>query len=147
MHLPDTSSPQEDPSCKAAEVSIPELVGQVYKSAPVAERIQMLEHLLRPLGILSLVAVANGAFARVWLRSPGQALRVQPEDAHMALAGNVAALVDFVQQFSVETIDGLSRILATSPAMAGSALAALLVTTLLKRARAPGDGNHRKDLR
>jgi hypothetical protein len=46
----------------------------------------------------------------------------------------VAALVDFVQQFSLQTVYGLARIVTASPALDGSALAALLVAALLRRA-------------
>jgi hypothetical protein len=139
MHLQATSCLMKSPDSQAADIAIPQLVGQVYESAPVAERIRLLEHLLRPLGVLSLVAVAHGAFAKVWLWSRGQAVRVRPEDVQEVIGADVTALVGFVQQFSAETVDGLAQILAASPAMAGSALAALLVTSLLKRANARGD--------
>lgn len=46
--------------CQVSEISIAQLVGQVYEFAPPAERSRLLEHLLKPLGVLSLVAVANG---------------------------------------------------------------------------------------
>jgi hypothetical protein len=51
------------------EHAIPDLIGQVYEVAPAAERRQMLELLMRPLGVLSLVAVAHGIFAALLFRS------------------------------------------------------------------------------
>jgi hypothetical protein len=45
------------------------------------------------------------------------------------------ALVEHVQQVSVETVDGLAQLLARSPVLAGSAAAALLTSWLMQRAR------------
>jgi hypothetical protein len=50
------------PGGQAADISIPPLVGKVYQSASVAERGRLLEQLLRPLGALPLLAMANGVF-------------------------------------------------------------------------------------
>jgi hypothetical protein len=135
VHLEHSSSIVNNPHAESENGAIPRLVGQIYDSAPVAEKIHLLEHLLQPLGALSMVAIANGAFARIWLRSPGETPLVRPEDVRMALGGDVAALVAYVQQFSVQTVCGLTQIVSASPALAGSAVAALLVTALLKRAR------------
>lgn len=49
--------------------SIPQLVGAAYGAAPPEVRARMLEHLMRPLGVLSLAAVARGAFAKIRFRS------------------------------------------------------------------------------
>jgi hypothetical protein len=46
MHLQASSCPLKNPDCQPADISIPQLVGRVYESAPVAERIHLLEHLL-----------------------------------------------------------------------------------------------------
>jgi hypothetical protein len=59
-------------------VSVFSHIGQVYESASPSLRTRMLELLMRPLGVLSLMAVANGAFAGVrftqsFHRSPGGA--------------------------------------------------------------------------
>jgi hypothetical protein len=40
-------------------------MGQVYESASPSLRTRMLEPLMHPLGVLSLMAVANGAFAGI----------------------------------------------------------------------------------
>src|SRR4029453_2173124 len=45
--------------------SVPKLVGEVYEAAPPRERSRLLEHLMRPLGVLSLAVVANGAFSKL----------------------------------------------------------------------------------
>lgn len=48
---------------------------------PPAGKSRLLEPLLRPLGLLSLFALADGAFARIWLRNGASELRVSPDDA------------------------------------------------------------------
>jgi hypothetical protein len=114
MQVQEASSLVKSPGSLGGNSAIPQLVGRIYESAPVAVRINLLQHLLRPLGVT----------------------RVLPEDACTTVGGEVATLVDFVQQFSVQTVYGLAHIVTASPALAGSALAALLVAALLRRAQA-----------
>jgi hypothetical protein len=125
--------------------AIPRLVSQVYETAPAAERSRLLEHLLRPLGVLSLVAVANGVFAKILFQSRGQDLHVRLEDVQKVRASDVIALVDYVQQASVETVYGLAQMVAASPAMAGSAAAALLIAALVQHARSRRAGAGKTD--
>lgn len=120
---------------------IAQLVGQVYAAGPAVEQSRLIEHLLRPLGVLSLVAVANGIFAQFRLRGGWQDFQVRMEDAQSVSPNDVVALVHHVQQVQVEAVDGLVKIVSASPVMAGSAAAALLVTVLVKRAR-----NRRADI-
>ncbi|MGB2881237.1 MAG: hypothetical protein WBC08_05625 [Rhodoferax sp.] len=118
-----------------SEAAIAQLVGQVYEIAPPAERRRLLEHLIRPLGVLSLVAVANGIFASIRFRSGWPDLNVRMEDAQNVQAGDVIALVDYVQQVSVNAVDGLAHLLSASPVLTSSAAATLLITVLVQRAR------------
>ena len=124
---------------------IGQLVGRVYGDAPAGERRRLIEHLLQPLSLLSLFAVANGVFAKIWFRRDWQDLRVQVEDLDMIGPTDVTALVDFVQQVSVETIDGLSQVIAASPAMAASAAAALLIAALVRRGQSRGPDRDREN--
>jgi hypothetical protein len=135
MQIEEASSAVKNSNELSRNGTIPQLVGRIYEAAPLAEKIHLLEHLLRPLGALSMVGIANGAFARIWLRSAGRVPLVRAEDVRTAVGNDVAALVAYVQQFSVQTICGLTQIVAASPALAGSAVAALLLTALLKRSR------------
>lgn len=112
-----------------------QLVGKVYETAPPALRGPLLEQLLRPLGVLSLVAVANGIFAKIRFRSGWPDMHVRMEDAQSVRTSDVIVLVDHVQQVSVEALDGLAQLLAAAPVMASSAAAAVLMTVLLQRAR------------
>lgn len=119
----------------AAEVLLPQLVGKVYESAPAAERGRLLEHLMRPLGVLSLAVVANGIFSRIRFPGGWPDLHIRPEDLESVRAEDVIALVDFVQKASWEAMEGLVQLLSDSPAMSATAGAALLISVLLNRAR------------
>lgn len=119
----------------ACEAAIANLVGQVYEIAPPAERRRLLEHLLKPLGLLSIVAVANGIFANIRFRSGWSDLNVRLEDAQQVQPGDVITLVNYVQQVSLHAVDGLADMLTASPVLTGSATAALLVSLLVQRAR------------
>lgn len=136
-------NPQDTPEGQApgeltgqvSEITIAQLVGEVYESAPPVEKSRLLEHLLRPLGVLSIVAVANGIFANIRFRGGWQDMHVRPEEAQNVQASDVITLVNHVQQVSFHAVDGLAKMLAASPVMTGSAAAALLVTVLMQRAR------------
>lgn len=119
---------------QVSEAAIAQLVGQVYELAPPAERTRLLEHLIKPLGVLSLAAVANGIFASIRFRGWPD-LNVRVEDVQNVQARDVITLVNYVQQVSVHAVDGLARLLAASPVMTGSAAATLLVTLLVQRSR------------
>ncbi len=119
-----------------SDMPIPQLVGEVCESVPVMEKARLIEYLLRPLGILSLVGVAHGVFAKIWFRNPRQDVQITFEDARSISATDVSSLVDFVQQVSTDTVDGLSQLLSASPELLGSATAALMVTLLMHRLNA-----------
>ena len=118
-----------------SEAAIAQLVGQVYEIAPPAERRRLLEHLMKPLGVLSLVAIANGIFASIRFRSGWPDMQVRVDDAQAVQARDVIALVNHVQQVSVHSVDGLATLLAASPVMTGSAAASVLITLLVQRSR------------
>ena len=131
--------------CEVSEISIAQLVGEVYEFAPPAERGRLLEHLLRPLGVLSLVAVANGIFASIRFRSGWPEMHVRAEDALNVQTGDVITLVKHVQQVSIQAVDGLADMLASSPVMTGSAAAVLLISLLVQRSQTRRAGD-RDDL-
>ena len=137
---PDTVSPPAS-GCHAPDITIPELVGKVYDTATTTERCRMLEHLMKPLGALALVGVCNGIFAKIWFRSGWHDLHIRPEDAQTIRGIDVISLVDYVQQASADTINGLAALLSTSPMMVYSAAAAMLVTVLARRAQTRRTGS------
>lgn len=144
MNLNETQivPPLGEQGCLSAEIPIAQLVAQVYETAPPALRINLLEQLLKPLGVLSLMAISNGIFAKIRFSSGWPDMHIRFEDAQKVQASDVIALVERVQQVSVTSVDGLAKMLTTSPVMAGSAAAALLATVLMQRARTrrAGDG-------
>lgn len=130
------------PASQVSEDTIAQLVGQVYESAPPAEQSRLIEYLLKPLGVLSVVSVANGIFANIRLRNDWSDVRVRPEDAQNVQASDIITLVSHVQQVSVHAVNGLVHMLASSPMMTGSAAAALLMTVLVQRAQNRRAGDH-----
>jgi len=115
--------------------AIPELVAEVYQTALPTDRGHMLEQLLRPLGVLSLVAIADGVFAKIRFRSGWQELNVRVEDIHNVQSADIVALVDHAQQVSIEAVDGLARLVLGSPSLSGSVAAMVLAGLLLQRSR------------
>jgi hypothetical protein len=122
---------------------LPALVAKVYAEAPPAVRGRLLEHLLRPLSLLSLAAVANGLFARLTMNDGWVQRSISMDDANQVDSGDVIALVHHVQQVSVQAVESLSKVIIASPVLASSAAAAMLLTLLAKqrRNRAPIVGN------
>jgi hypothetical protein len=111
------------------------LVGKVYQSAPLAERSHLIHQLIQPLGILSLLAVANGVFAKLRLQGSLSGMQARLDDVQHVKVEDVIDLANFVQQVSVQAFDGLAQTLTASPVLASSAAAALLVKILMERAR------------
>jgi hypothetical protein len=111
-----------------------ELVAKVYAAAPAADRGRLLEHLLKPLGLLSLAAVANGAFARLAANSGWSRLQINAGDVHRIGRSEVIALVSHVQQVSTQAIDSLGHVISGSPVLAGTAATGLLLSLLRTQA-------------
>lgn len=137
--------------CQAAELAhgsecrdmVPDLVAQVFEESPLAMRSLLLEHLLKPLGLLSLVAVANGVFAQIRLGEGWYQPSIRSDHARRIHAEHVSALVHHVQQVSVQAIDSLASLISTSPMLTGSAAAAMLLAILSQQSqnRPPVLGN------
>ena len=123
-----------------SDATIPELVGRIYDAAPPSWRCRMLEHLMKPLGALALVGVCNGIFTKIWFRNGWSELRIRAEDAQSVQGIDVIALVDYVQQASVDTIGGLASMLAASPLIVQSAATAMLVSILMRRLQSRRNG-------
>jgi hypothetical protein len=111
---------------------VPKLIGQVYEIAPLTLRARIIEQLMRPLGVLGLMAVANGVFAGIRLRDRSAFPSVALEDATVVRPSDVVALADWAQQVSGEAIDGLMKVISMSPVLASSAAAAILVSVLIR---------------
>src|ERR1035437_4183521 len=127
--------PSDEQRTATSNITRAKLVADIYEAAPPAQKRSLLEHLLRPLGVLGLVALADGIFAKIRFRAGWPELHVRLEDVQNVQAGDEVKLVDYVQQGSAQSVDGLAQILAATPMMTSSAAAVLLVTILLQRAR------------
>lgn len=138
-HLPEVNAE----SLSDAGQALPVLVGKVFEAANPVERGRLLEHLLRPLGILALVAIANGIFARLTWVNGWSRLTVRPEDTQFIDSQDVVALASRVQQVSMQAIEGLTKVVANSPVLAGSTAAAMLLAILarqkMNRVQSPGN--------
>jgi hypothetical protein len=113
-----------------------QLVGQVYETAPNTERKRLVEHLMKPLGILSLAAVANGIFVKIRFKGGWSDVPARMDDLQGAQGVQVSDVIDlanFAQQVSSDAIGGVAHMLASSPVMASSVAAALLVKIVLRR--------------
>jgi hypothetical protein len=127
--------PPEWPDPNTTEHEIAELVGQVYAQAPESERERLLVTLLPTAGLLSLVAVANGMFARIRLNEHWPSLRWLRDEQIPIQPTDVSALVERLQFTRSDALDGLMQWAGTSPVLASSAAASVLVALLMHRKR------------
>ena len=121
------------------DISVPKLIGEVYESAPPKLRARIVEHLMRPLGILGLLGIANGVFASIRLRSGLADPKVAPEEASSIEPGDVEKLADWAQQVSGDAIIGLTQLVSASPGLTKSAAAAVLVSLFMQQAKSQRD--------
>ncbi|MES2948448.1 MAG: hypothetical protein V4858_07895 [Pseudomonadota bacterium] len=117
------------------EHMLAQLVGKVYEAAPVPVQTRLLEQLLRPVGVLALIVIANGVFGKICLRGGLPDTALSPDDVQTVRPGDVVALAEHVLHTSGEALNGLSHLLVSSPALAGSAAATALLSLLLQRSQ------------
>jgi hypothetical protein len=117
------------------------LVSDLYDQAPDALRVKLLEHLLRPVGPLAMVAIAAGAFGRFVYRLQRDAMPIPLEDAARITSDHVLHLARYVEQSSPEVLRQVASLIghpSFGVAISGSAL--LLALSLRKRSEAVGSG-------
>lgn len=117
---------------------VSKLVGKVYQTAPPDERGLLIRMLMQPLGILSLLAVANGVFAKLRLQGGLSGMSSRLDDVQV---DDVVELTNFVQQVSDQALHSLAQWLSASPVLISSAAAAILVKILLDRAAHRREGD------
>ncbi|OYU44965.1 MAG: hypothetical protein CFE44_10050 [Burkholderiales bacterium PBB4] len=122
------------------------LVGRAYADSPPQMRKSLLEHLIRSVGVLGLVTVAGGVFAKIRLRSSWPDIAVRLEDLQDIHTLDVVALVDYVQQVSTGALADAVQLLASNPSFTSSGAMAVLMGIILQRAPdrriLPRDGWH-----
>lgn len=114
---------QNQMTAEDSDAAVVRLVGNLYEQAPIDQKAWLIEYLLRPLGVLSAVGVAHGAFAKIRIRSPGPDIEVRPDDIRSLSTEDVITLVQHVQQARTEVIDGLSQLPAALRPAAGPKVA------------------------
>jgi hypothetical protein len=136
-------NPNEHPRPNAADridavatPNVPALVAALYEEAPASQRQHLLNHLLRPLGPLALVAVATGAFAQLLPHGRWSVVQVRLEDVLFRIrADHVFDLARYVEEKSPEMLWRLSDVLSSSPLLMGTLSGALLLVALRARRR------------
>lgn len=115
-------------------IAIARLVSRMYRAANGAMRADMLASLLRPLGVLSLVAVASGAFARLLQRDGVVPDAISTEDIVRYSSDQILELTLFVHEVSPEALQQLAEQLAQS-ATGMTALSAAALVLLHRKLR------------
>jgi hypothetical protein len=133
--MTDVPANRASPTPEVAPIA--QLVGEVYETATPAERGPLLETLMRPLSLLCLAAVSGGVFTAIRLRNGWDTLQVRIEDTMNIRPPDVSALADMVQQVDANAIDRVARWLLSSPALATTAAAVLLLRAVRARRMRP----------
>lgn len=133
------SSPLADHDASEASTAqrrmIAVLAGQLYGDAPTTVRSRILETLLRPMSVFSLIGVANGLFAQIKAgNAEWQGFKVRAEDIGRVGMNDVVELVDMVQRGGGDVVRSLGAIVAMSPVLAQSVAASALLKLLQTRA-------------
>ena len=110
------------------------LVGRAYEASPLQLRKSLLEQLIRSVGVLGLVSVAGGVFAKIRLRGGWPDIAVRLDDLQDIRTADVVALVDYVQQVSTGALAHAVQLLASNPALTSSSAMAVLMSIMLHRA-------------
>ena len=122
------------PGGDGGAVLVPLYVAGVFREAPVAFRVQLIECLMRPMGALGLVAVAGGVFAAVRQRHGWARLQVTLDDAARISADQVMELAAYLQQATPEVFRQVADLVADQP-LAVSGLSAVLLLNVLRSVR------------
>jgi len=125
-HLPMT--PTADGYANSQKRSaIAKVVSRVYRAANDGLRADMLTHLLRPLGVLGLVSVASGAFARLVRRDGLVSDTISAEDIVRYSSEQIRELTMFVHEVDPQALQPLVEQLAQN----GMGIAALSTAALV----------------
>jgi len=110
------------------------LVSRVYRSASQPLRADMLVCLLRPLGTLSLVGVASGAFATLLQRQGTASAILSVQEVARFSSQQIMELASFVHEVNPGVLQQLATLLAQNP-MSVTAMSASALVLLCRRLR------------
>jgi len=113
---------------------IARVVSRVYRAANGAIRADMVAHLLRPLGLLGLVSVASGAFARLVQRDGLVPDPISAEDIVRYSSEQIRELTIFVHEVDPDALQPLIEQL-TQNGMGIAALSTAALVMLLRSSR------------
>lgn len=128
-------STPDDLTAAGLPALLPLWVAGLYRDAHAGLRAQLLERLLRPMGVLGLVAVADGVFAALRQRHGWQDAQVTAEDTTAVSADHVFQLATYLQERTPEALASLTDLLATHPAALATVSGALLWDLLRRGSR------------
>jgi hypothetical protein len=101
-------APTADANANARKrFEIARVVSRVYRAANGAARADMLAHLLRPLGLLGLVSVASGAFARLAQHDGLVPDTISAEDIVRYSSEQIRELTIFVHEVNPDALQPL----------------------------------------
>jgi hypothetical protein len=123
---------------------IARVVSRVYRAANGAARADMLAHLLRPLGLLGLVSVASGAFARLVQRDGLVPDTISAEDIVRYSSEQIRELTMFVHEVNADALQPLIEQLAQD-GMGIAALSTAALVMLHRRSGGRSAGSHKAD--
>jgi hypothetical protein len=109
---------------------IPKLIATAYGEAAGPLRVKLLECLLRPVGVLGLVAIATGAFGELLRRGSYRRLDITLDDAARVTTDQMLELARYVEQYKPETFQQIASLLAETPVGIASVSGSVLLLAL-----------------
>jgi hypothetical protein len=105
----------------------PRLVARLYRASNEAVRVQLLNCLLQPLGLLGAVGAAAGAFSAFVLRRGGQEVMVRAEELNQITTEQVLELARFAEQVNPDALRQVAQLVSHQPMGMATFTAAALV--------------------
>jgi len=105
VHLPPRSSRTAATARDAGASDVSGVIARAYVSADPKLRARMLETLTRPLGVLSLLGIAAGAFAQLLVLRLGRGSLSAIDVGARFTGDQIVELVRFVEQVSPQALN------------------------------------------
>ena len=106
----------DTPLITSQQTLLPLWVAGLYREAQAGLRAQLIERLMRPLGLLGLVAVADGAFAALRQRHGWMNAEITAEDTQSINADQVFELASCLQERAPEAFSLVAELLSSERA-------------------------------
>ena len=130
----------QTPRSQTITARAPRLVVRLYQASNQALRAQLLNCLLRPLGLLGAVGAAAGAFSVFVLRRGGQEMMVRAEELNQITTDQVLELARFAEQVNPDALRQVAHLVSQQQmGMATFTAAALVLLHRTLSLRQPTD--------